>query len=161
MLWQLVSFAWILAHIGLGCVALSREWKLRLAEADLRAMEDPDTVSRWGVVSQLQSDTAMTGAPERLGLSPSEIAALGGVKVHETDYFSDFNCDLSSSCVSCEECPICLADFTEGETLRQLPNCVHSFHRSCIDLWLLQSPSCPLCKVEVPRRSSELTTWSV
>lgn len=148
MLWQVVSFFWIVAHFVLGFVALSREWNLRRTEADLRALEDPDTVSRWGAVSQLQSGTSGFGETRvsnrhRPGLSPAQIGALSGLRLHTSD---------CQSCAS-EECPICLAEFHDFETLRQLPNCVHSFHKSCIDLWLLQSASCPLCKVEVPRHA--------
>lgn len=153
VLWQLVSYSWILAHFVLGFVALSRERRLRLAEADLRALEDPETLSRWGVVSQLQSDSPMSmsglggargrhGRSIRPGLSPTEINALGGIRLQPD----------RQGCAS-DECPICLAELHAGETLRRLPNCVHAFHRSCIDLWLLQSATCPLCKVEVPRLS--------
>lgn len=161
ILWQLVSYIWIIAHFVLGYMALSRERKLRMAEADLRALEDPDTLLRWGAVSQLQSESAISDLSvrgrhahnSRPGLSPAEIRALGGIRV-QADAFG------------LDECPICLGELLAGETLRRLPSCVHTFHRSCIDLWLLQSASCPLCKVEVPapqvsRRGPEGTTVSV
>jgi len=31
------------------------------------------------------------------------------------------------------DCPICLAEFGEGEMVRVLPNCNHGFHMECID----------------------------
>jgi len=144
--WQIVSYAWIVTHLVIGCVAVSAEWKLRSHAADLRALEDPETLERWGNVSQNQSESAMSERIARRctrsGLSPKEIAALGGI-AQVPVYAAD------------EECSVCLADLQVGDTLRSLPNCVHSFHRSCIDLWLLQSSTCPLCKVEVPRPCHE------
>lgn len=151
LLWQVVSYFWIAAHLMIGCVALRRERKLRLVEADLRALEDPETIERWGVVSQLQSESATSGRFSirgrngrslRPGLSPAEIKGLGGI-VQAT------SCSHDAS----DECSVCLAEIHVGDTIRCLPNCVHSFHRSCIDLWLLQSATCPLCKVDVLRPS--------
>ncbi|KAK2854375.1 hypothetical protein FQN49_005152 [Arthroderma sp. PD_2] len=47
-------------------------------------------------------------------------------------------------------CPICLEDYTPGETtVRELP-CRHIFHPGCIDFFLLQNSSlCPVCKISV------------
>jgi len=147
ILWQGVSYIWIIAHLLLGFVALSRERNLRLAEADLRALEDPDTLQRWGVVSQLQSEANLrprVSQAGRLGLSPIEIGALGGIEIH-----------TAQNCCASEECPICIAELGAGDTLRRLPNCSHCFHRSCIDLWLLRSATCPLCKVKVAQPSPD------
>lgn len=44
------------------------------------------------------------------------------------------------------DCPICLAEFVEGEKVRILPECCHSFHADCIDAWLVSNPSCPSCR---------------
>lgn len=44
------------------------------------------------------------------------------------------------------DCPICLAEFVEGEKVRVLPNCNHGFHLECIDAWLVSHSSCPLCR---------------
>ena len=50
---------------------------------------------------------------------------------------------------SCTDCAVCLGDFQEGEQLRHLPTCSHSFHVSCIDAWFLDHSNCPLCRSEV------------
>ncbi|GLJ39062.1 hypothetical protein SUGI_0796310 [Cryptomeria japonica] len=44
------------------------------------------------------------------------------------------------------DCPICLAEFVEGENLKVLPHCNHCFHAECIDKWLACNPSCPSCR---------------
>ncbi|KAK2983274.1 hypothetical protein RJ640_009288 [Escallonia rubra] len=45
-------------------------------------------------------------------------------------------------------CPVCLCEFEEGEELRTLPECMHTFHVACIDMWLYSHPNCPMCRAE-------------
>ncbi|VVA95012.1 unnamed protein product [Arabis nemorensis] len=54
------------------------------------------------------------------------------------------------------ECPVCLNEFEDDETLRLIPKCCHVFHPGCIDAWLRSHASCPLCRanlVPVPGES--------
>ena len=44
-----------------------------------------------------------------------------------------------------EECRICLSPLAAGETVRRL-ECLHVFHRVCLDTWLQRCLKCPLCK---------------
>jgi len=44
------------------------------------------------------------------------------------------------------ECAICLGEFVEGDEVRVLPQCGHSFHVVCIDTWLRSHSSCPSCR---------------
>lgn len=46
-------------------------------------------------------------------------------------------------------CSICLGEFCKGEVLKRLPMCNHEFHKECIEKWLLQHTSCPMCRIEV------------
>ncbi|XP_027348006.1 RING-H2 finger protein ATL52-like [Abrus precatorius] len=61
-----------------------------------------------------------------------------------------------------DACAVCLGDFEEGEELRTLPECMHSFHVPCIDTWLHSHSSCPVCRLDatpspaVIHRSPEL-----
>ncbi|KAH7537226.1 RING-H2 finger protein ATL51 [Ziziphus jujuba] len=45
-------------------------------------------------------------------------------------------------------CAVCLCEFEEGEELRTLPECMHSFHVPCIDMWLYSHPNCPVCRTD-------------
>lgn len=44
------------------------------------------------------------------------------------------------------ECAVCLSRFEDTEILRLLPKCRHAFHMNCIDKWLENHSSCPLCR---------------
>ncbi|XP_062087002.1 putative RING-H2 finger protein ATL19 [Humulus lupulus] len=45
-----------------------------------------------------------------------------------------------------DECVICLEDFEEGESCQVFPVCNHIFHTNCIDHWLKNRPTCPVCR---------------
>lgn len=45
-------------------------------------------------------------------------------------------------------CSICLEQVNRGELVRSLP-CLHQFHANCIDPWLRQQGTCPVCKFRV------------
>ncbi|CAN0854900.1 RING-H2 finger protein ATL65 [Linum grandiflorum] len=45
-------------------------------------------------------------------------------------------------------CAICLCEFEEGEELKTLPECMHSFHVGCIDMWLYSHSNCPMCRTD-------------
>ncbi|KAI4373106.1 hypothetical protein MLD38_011268 [Melastoma candidum] len=45
-----------------------------------------------------------------------------------------------------DSCSICLTDYREGDSLRQLPDCGHTFHVKCVDPWLRAHPTCPVCR---------------
>ncbi|CAH2053223.1 unnamed protein product [Thlaspi arvense] len=43
-------------------------------------------------------------------------------------------------------CSICLQDWEEGELGRKLERCGHTFHKICIDEWLIRQETCPICR---------------
>ncbi|XP_065009699.1 E3 ubiquitin-protein ligase SDIR1-like isoform X3 [Musa acuminata AAA Group] len=45
-------------------------------------------------------------------------------------------------------CSVCLEQVGVGELIRSLP-CLHQFHAICIDPWLRQQGTCPVCKHRV------------
>ncbi|KAI4302279.1 hypothetical protein MLD38_038052 [Melastoma candidum] len=53
------------------------------------------------------------------------------------------------SCINHSQCTVCLSEYRHEDILRILPNCGHSFHATCIDIWLQQHPTCPVCRVSL------------
>ncbi|KAK1310084.1 RING-H2 finger protein ATL7 [Acorus calamus] len=53
-------------------------------------------------------------------------------------------------------CAVCLGDYQAEERLQQIPACGHTFHIECIDSWLSENTTCPLCRVSLlpPRNPS-------
>ncbi|KAG7643140.1 Zinc finger RING-type [Arabidopsis suecica] len=47
------------------------------------------------------------------------------------------------------ECAVCLCEFEDDETLRLMPPCCHVFHADCVDVWLSEHSTCPLCRADL------------
>uniref|UniRef100_A0A3Q1G4V2 RING-type E3 ubiquitin transferase n=1 Tax=Acanthochromis polyacanthus TaxID=80966 RepID=A0A3Q1G4V2_9TELE len=42
-------------------------------------------------------------------------------------------------------CSVCITEYAEGNKLRKLP-CSHEYHVHCIDRWLSENSTCPICR---------------
>ncbi|GKD56272.1 ribonuclease H-like domain-containing protein, partial [Tanacetum coccineum] len=60
---------------------------------------------------------------------------------HKGDNENDTDVEANGS-----GCSICLADYKPEDVVRLLPKCGHLFHVKCIDTWLKNHPTCPLCR---------------
>ena len=47
------------------------------------------------------------------------------------------------------DCSICHSAFSNNDICRKINACQHSFHQSCIDSWLNQHNTCPLCRTSI------------
>lgn len=63
---------------------------------------------------------------------------------------------LYDGCKKARECVICMIEFCVGDSIRYLP-CMHTYHVTCIDDWLMRSLTCPSCMEPVD--AALLTTY--
>ncbi|XP_051120207.1 RING-H2 finger protein ATL39-like [Andrographis paniculata] len=73
------------------------------------------------------------------GLEPQTLASFPTKKYRELCLSSNENA----------QCTVCLSSYHNDDTLRILPACGHSFHARCIDIWLHQHFTCPVCRVSL------------
>ena len=52
------------------------------------------------------------------------------------------------------QCAICHCDIHQGSIVRKLNVCGHYFHQGCIDTWLVNHTSCPICRRSIVPSSS-------
>lgn len=55
-------------------------------------------------------------------------------------------------------CIICQFGFEEDEDIKLMPNCTHSYHVQCIDVWLQDNDVCPTCKVSILTQDATTVT---
>ncbi|TKY68221.1 RING-H2 finger protein ATL7 [Spatholobus suberectus] len=58
------------------------------------------------------------------------------------------------------QCSVCLLDYQPEDRLQQIPACGHTFHMSCIDLWLATHTTCPLCRFSLLTTAKSSTQTS-
>lgn len=51
-----------------------------------------------------------------------------------------------------KQCHICFCDYRDGDRLRMLP-CFHDYHVHCIDRWLKDNITCPICRADLTNQA--------
>ena len=46
-------------------------------------------------------------------------------------------------------CTICIEEIKKNAVCKKIPKCGHEFHKKCIDKWLVESKTCPNCRLDV------------
>lgn len=103
---------------------------------------DPDNLS-YEVLSALGDCVGKVSK----GIDPS--AAMG---IEQAPYAQLHNQRLEQGCTVDDMCCICRMDFDPQDCCRSLP-CRHTFHSSCILMWLADNKVCPMCNTEVTAAS--------
>lgn len=131
--WLALCHIWVFVHAALWLRTWRSNQRAHRLQANLRGVEDDESRQRWGEISS-GPEAGRRWAGTQEGLSADVVLKLP--------------CETWSSeqVLGRCECAICLSDFQEGDRVRTLPTCGHTFHKGCIDLWLVRQAECPLCK---------------
>ncbi|NWH90539.1 RNF6 ligase, partial [Aegithalos caudatus] len=74
---------------------------------------------------------------------------LRGLTKEQIDNLSTRNYgDVHTENERSKTCSVCINEYATGNKLRQLP-CTHEFHIHCIDRWLSENSTCPICRQSV------------
>ncbi|XP_067418996.1 E3 ubiquitin-protein ligase RNF6 [Emydura macquarii macquarii] len=74
---------------------------------------------------------------------------LRGLTKEQIDNLSTRNYeDSNTESEISKTCSVCINEYVTGNKLRQLP-CMHEFHIHCIDRWLSENSTCPICRQPV------------
>ncbi|NXX82897.1 RNF6 ligase, partial [Urocolius indicus] len=74
---------------------------------------------------------------------------LRGLTKEQIDNLSTRNYgDIHAENEISKTCSVCINEYVTGNKLRQLP-CMHEFHIHCIDRWLSENSTCPICRQSV------------
>ncbi|XP_069738852.1 E3 ubiquitin-protein ligase RNF6 isoform X1 [Phaenicophaeus curvirostris] len=74
---------------------------------------------------------------------------LRGLTKEQIDNLSTRNYgDIHAENEISKTCSVCINEYVTGNKLRQLP-CMHEFHIHCIDRWLSENSTCPICRQPV------------
>ena len=154
------GFTWLGSSAASSCVALSKPlvaavlaWELLSVLVPLSLLACLSSLFPLRSLSlfcpwiPLTSDT-FAASGEQVGLSRSEIERLPSFVYTQGRWTDDDR-----------KCSICLCDVEVGEKVRQL-DCQHHFHQPCLDSWVAQRATCPLCVRKVSAgRASKLRQW--
>jgi len=88
-----------------------------------------------GFMDLIQSHMSGMDAPNR-GMDQSELESIPKEK-----FVKKSNVAVGEE----EKCAICMMDFEDQIEVRKLP-CSHFYHPQCIDIWLVNNSTCPVCK---------------
>jgi hypothetical protein len=101
-----------------------------------------------GFIQDLENREITDADYETLLLLDSGPVNQGSIPLHVINSFPVFkltNESMKKQLLKNGKCNVCATEVRLGEVIRKIP-CSHSFHRDCIDRWLLkQRTTCPTC----------------
>ena len=100
----------------------------------------------------LPVDAAVVG-PLRVDV-PAEVGQVnggGGLSQADIDAIPvfEYRRKVAVAPAPAEQCAVCINVVRDGEAVRRLPSCAHTFHAPCIDGWLPAHATCPMCRADV------------
>ena len=86
------------------------------------------------------------GANEQVNMNPPPLQGFKKKELDRNFFTAKYDKEKSKGLQEeNKQCLICLTEFESGEQLRFL-ECCHRFHKKCIDHWMKEKTTCPICK---------------
>ncbi|KAF7090499.1 hypothetical protein CFC21_093244 [Triticum aestivum] len=150
---SLLIIAALLAFVF--CASISIHFLLRCLSSRQTSSPSPSAVSR-GLGASSRSDAEAAAPSATPAAGPAAAAAAGGEVVDDEKErliaslpLFTMASALAALPKSSPDCAVCLSPFVPDAELRLLPACRHAFHAACVDAWLRNTPSCPLCRAAI------------
>jgi len=111
---------------------------------------------RQTIIDRMQIQAAESLFPEGFQTLRASDIISGDVKVslvlktklyQANEYTNENNMSDDNNSDRGQMCSICLVELSEAERIGDLP-CQHTFHLSCLKMWLSRKNTCPLCQHE-------------
>lgn len=96
----------------------------------------------------LINPTTRAGTTSNQGLTMEQII----------NYTTCLNYKPDNPALTSNSCSICTMEYEQEDGLRKLTRCGHYFHTRCIDRWLDEHNTCPLCRTNIIQDSTQTTT---
>ena len=71
------------------------------------------------------------------------------VIIHPTQEQIDNTTMITTASTQNDNCAICQDEIEEGQYMRTINHCRHSFHQECIDTWFQRNVRCPSCRHDI------------
>ena len=85
-----------------------------------------------------------------LGLLYAPQNFLDPVIVHPSTQQIDEATSVETALVTQDDnCAICQEEIGEGQEMRTIDHCNHTFHQHCIDIWFQRNVRCPTCRHDI------------
>lgn len=120
-------------------------------KVDNYARERENAIANRSIIAQIRtlsttfhtSTSPSTG--DARGLDDSRIKSCSELVILDINENGSIISGLSES----YSCPICLEEYGAKEKVRQINLCQHCFHADCIEQWLQNNSTCPICRVSL------------
>ena len=115
----------------------------------------PQSFGRNWLGGDSSTDTLLTNLIGQIFEAPSLHNFLDpSVTVHPTaDQIHQYTTLITAPRTMDDNCAICQDPIEQGQQMRILNYCTHSFHNTCIDTWFTTHVTCPTCRHDIRNHS--------
>jgi E3 ubiquitin-protein ligase BIG BROTHER-like protein len=129
-----------------------REWRNRMFA--LAGVGDPDDEADEGVDVDGMTYEELTELGEHIGTQSKGVSKEAMATLTRFAYGDDCGTNNAEKQKDDDDddeniCAVCRLGFEFGDPCLGLPQCGHAYHAECLEPWLAENKSCPLCKTEI------------